>query len=234
MEKIGESQVQQAFVEHLKYQIANKFGVNFPYAYGAFNGSQDRKYADYFSSVNARNILIEFKEFRDEIKTEKKKPLRQKLCESITSTDFDYSLSGHFISWRVPNKDHNKLSVKIDTYLPSVCPLFGIEYHGSNEQGIVKFVEEYLEFRVGLSNDDFAKYVNTLSDIATGDTDSGSPSFYGVHLTFDPVIGLDLQIFSTVSELVEFSKKISSAKPKKEAKVEPKKDDDGPGFSPGF
>jgi hypothetical protein len=228
--KIGESQVQQAFVEHLKYQITKKFGVDFPYAYGAFNGSQDRKYADYFSSVNARNILIEFKEFREEIKAEKKKPLRRKLCENITSIDLDYSLDGHFISWRVPNKD-NKLSVKIDTYLPSVCPMFDIEFQGSNEQGIVQFVAKYLEFEIGLNNDDFGKYVNTLSDIATGDSGSGSPSFYGVHLTFDPEIGLDLEIFSTVSELIEFSKMI---KPKQEPQIKPKEDDDGPGFSPSF
>ena len=234
MNKIGESQVQQAFVEHLKYQIAKKFGAEFPYAYGAFNGSQDRKYADYFSNVNARNILIEFKEFREEIKAEKRKPLRQKLCESITSIDLDYSLNGHFISWRVPNNDNKKLSVKIDTYLPSVCPIFGIDFQGSHEQEIVQFVEEYLEFKIGLNNDDFGKYVNTLSDIATGGPGSGSPSFYGVHLTFDPEIGLSLEIFSTVSELIEFSKMINSIKPKQEPQIESKDDDDGPSFSPSF
>ena len=231
MNKIGESQVQQAFDEHLKYQITKKFGADFPHAYGAFGGNQDRKYADYFSSVNARNILIEFKEFREEIKAESRKPLRQKLCENVTNVDFDYSLNCHFISWRVPNEENKKLRLRIDTYLPSVCPMFGIEFQGSHEQEIVQFVEEYLEFKVGLNNEDFEKYVNTLSEIATGDTESDSPSFYAVYVTFDPEIGLNLEYFSTISELISLSKNI---KPKQEPQIKPKKEDDGPSFSPGF
>lgn len=221
--KIGEAQVQQAFVEHLKFKIGRKFGAEFPYAYGAFNGSQDRKYADYFAGVNAKNILIEFKEFKSEISSESRKPLRNKLCNIISDANLSNSLNAHFIAWRLENSKDNRLRVKIDTYLPTVCALFNKHFDGNNERWIPEFVDDFLDIKAGVSNENFEAYINELSNIAGDDGDS---SFYGVHLTFDPEHGVDLRIFSTVAELIEFSNKLSLSKSPEPKNSKPSPEDD--------
>lgn len=224
--KIGEAQVQQAFVEYLKFKISRKFGADFPYNYGAFNGSQDRKYADYFAGVNAKNILIEFKEFKSEISSESLKPLRKKLCDTISSSNLPISLDAHYISWRLENSNEKKLKLKIDRYLPSVCPLFNKSFTGNNEKWIPDFIDDFLNMGAGVSNEDFELYVKELSDVAG---DDGDASFYGVHLTFDPEYGLDLEIFSTIAELIKFSNNlILSKSPSPTNDITPPEVDDAP------
>lgn len=225
--KIGEAQVQEAFVEHLRFKIGEKYGPNFPYAFGAFNGSQDRKYADYFAGVNARNILIEFKEFKSEISSETRKPLRKKLCNSISDENLENSLNAHFISWRVDDPNGNRLRLRIDTYLPTVCPLFDRHFDGGKEKWIQHFLDGFLDLEVGVSNEEFEVYINELSRIA-GDAGEGNASFYGVHLTFDPEVGLDLEIFSKVSDLIEFSNGMSANRPTVSMNEESSPDDEGP------
>ena len=207
--KIGEAQVQQAFVEHLKYAISEKFGPKYPNNYGAFNGSQDKKYADYFAGVNAQNILIEFKEFKSEISSESAKPLRKKLCETISDSNLPRSINAHFISWRLENSSDNNIVLKIDTYLPTVGPLFGKVFSGKHEKDITKFVDDFLDKKTGISNEDFELYIKELSNIAGG---KGGASFYGVHVTFDPVDGLKLTTFSKIAELIAFSKNLNLSK----------------------
>ncbi|UZH01347.1 hypothetical protein OJ965_02150 (plasmid) [Pantoea anthophila] len=223
--KIGEAQVQQAFVEHLKYKITKKFGPEYPYNVGAFNGSQDKKYADYFAGVNAINILIEFKEFKSEISSESAKPLRAKLCNTISDLNLPSSLNAHFISWRLDNSSDNKIVLKIDTYLPTVCPLFNKSFSGNNEKFMPAFVDDFLDMKAGISNEGFELYINELSDIAGGE---GDASFYGTHINFDPVDGLELTIFTKISELIEFSKNLNLSKLPSPEDDEPTPDRGGP------
>lgn len=223
--KIGEAQVQQAFIEHLKYKIQIKFGHDFPYNYGAFNGSQDRKYADYFAGVNAQNILVEFKEFESEVSSESKKPLRKKLCETISNDSLSSSLTAHFISWRLENTTENSLELRIDTYLPAVCPLFDIQFKGSNEKKIPEFIDDFLNMKSGVSNEEFESYIDKLSDIAG---DDGDTSFYGVHVTFNSEHGIELKIFSTIAELIELSKNLSYSKSISSNNHEQSPEDDEP------
>lgn len=223
--KIGEAQVQQTFVEYLKYKICEKFGPNYPYNYGAFNGGQDKKYADYFAGVNAKNILIEFKEFKSEISTESRKPLRKKLCNTISDLNFSSSINSHFIAWRLDNSIEQKIKLKIDTYLPTVCPFFVKHFLGNNERWISEFINDFLNMETGISNEDFELYINELSNVAGDDGDS---SFYGIHLTFDHEHGLDFKIFSTIAELIEFSNNLNLSKSPSPKNEKPSPEDDEP------
>lgn len=202
MEKIGEQQIQRLFSEYLGREIRKKFGDDFPYAYGEFNGKQDRKYADYFAGVNANNVLIEFKEFFGEIRDEKRKGLRRKLCHDIPKDLLDLSYAAHHISWR--EKSEESIILGFQRYLSKVCPLFEVDYDQFETLGVNKFLSQFIEKEIGSDNSLFSYYIRYLAKIA-GDGDAG---FFGVLISFDSEAGMKNTIFKNMSQLIELVNKI--------------------------
>lgn len=199
MIKIGEQQVQRMFSEHLGETLRNRFGEKIRYAYGEFNGMQDKKYADYFAGVNSSNIIIEFKEFFSEINDERRKALRENLCKNIPDYLIETSYLSHHISWRGDSSE--SIVLAFDRYLSRVCPIFDIEYERFKVVGVSKFIDDFLDKRIGAGSDDFADYVDYLAELAG---DEGS-SFFGVLLSFDPKVGLKNTIFYNLEQLVELA-----------------------------
>ena len=197
MDKIGEQQIQRLFSEYLGRKVREKFGDDFPFAYGEFNGMQDRKYADYFAGVNACNVLIEFKEFFSEIKDEKRKELRRKLCHDIPEDLVDISYATHHISWR--EKSEKSIVLGFQRYLSKVCPLFEIDYDEFETIGVNKFLNDFTNQEIGSDNSLFSDYIKYLAKIA-GDEGAG---FFGVLISFDSEIGMKNTIFKDMNELVE-------------------------------
>lgn len=212
MNKIGEQQIQRFFSEYLGNAVRSKFGEDFPFAYGEFNGMQDRKYADYFAGVNASNLLIEFKEFFCEIKDEKKKGLRLKLCQELPSDLVEISYCSHHISWR--EKSDKSIVLGFQRYISKVCPLFEINYSEFNAVGVNGFLTQFLSKEIGSDNESFSEYIKYLAAIAG---DEGA-DFFGVLISFDQELGMKNTIFSNMAELIEL---INSVKP--EVKKKPPK-----------
>lgn len=197
MDKIGEQQIQRLFSEYLGREVRKKFGDDFPFAYGEFNGMQDRKYADYFAGVNAYNVLIEFKEFFSEIKDEKRKRLRRKLCHEIPEDLLDLSYAAHHISWR--EKSEKSIILGFQRYLSKVCPLFEVSYDEFETLGVSKFLNQFINKDIGSDNSSFSGYIKYLAKIA-GDEDAG---FFGVLISFDSEVGIKNTIFKNMSQLIE-------------------------------
>lgn len=83
MDTIGEAQVTQFFSNPLQDEIQKKWGHNAIFLFGNFAGKQDKKFADFFAGTRSKNILIEFKESKRNLKDELRKPLRKSLCFTL-------------------------------------------------------------------------------------------------------------------------------------------------------
>jgi len=205
LNKIGEQQVQSIFSKQLEHKIRANFGETFPFASGEFNGMQDKKYADYFAGVNASNILIEFKEFFREIKDEKKKPLRLKLCQELPDNLIETSCLSHHISWR---EDSNEsITTYLQRYISAVCPLFNIKYAEFEITEVGDFIDGFLNKGLGSDNESFSRYVNFLGGISGDET----ASFFGVLISFDKEVGMKNTIFKSMSDLIGLTSKLEAS-----------------------
>ncbi|KAA8672289.1 hypothetical protein [Vibrio gigantis] len=205
MSKIGEQIVQRCFSEKLKHQLDKRYGKYYHYASGELNGGLDRLYADYFASVGTKCVLIEFKEFETEIRREKEKPLRKKLCEEIPLSHQQNSYDGHFISWR--DKDCDSINVNLDRYISKVGPLFGKTFDGFAQMDAEDFIEDFIDGFIGIEFVDFECYLRYLASLDDGSGGSGG-GFGGMILVFNKKLKKFVTaIFHNINDIVAFNEK---------------------------
>lgn len=169
MRKMGESQIIQFFSDVLVDEIQSRHGNTYPYSIGNFSGSQDRKFADFFAGTDSVNVLIEFKEFKKECSDEKNKPLREKLCRTLTTDISDLSRKCHFIGW---GESVSPMSVALNPYIDLVCLLWGCSNHLEAAKLYLDswFVKAFTNGNgeVGVSIDEFVRYIDHLNSVAGG------------------------------------------------------------------
>jgi len=178
MKKSGEAQVVDFFSKCLSDKLTQKFGTNFKHVSGNFSGSQDRKFADYFAGTGSHNILIEFKEFKDEYRAEVRKPLRAKLCQMLSSEIAILSRKCHFIGWK---QVHADMHVTLNSYIDLVCQLweakFLVQTDDSNHK---QFLQGFLAGDSGVGIDEFVEYVGHLNNLAGGTADGSTAPFHAL------------------------------------------------------
>ncbi|NEU81246.1 hypothetical protein [Nostoc sp. UIC 10630] len=174
MDTIGEAQVTQFFSNALQDEIQKKWGHNAIFLFGNFAGKQDKKFADFFAGTRSKNILIEFKESKRNLKDELRKPLRESLCFTLNDEIATLSRKCHFAAWREKNvKGDVNISINIIPYIDEVCKQFG-DLPGLVKNLLMKdyptfhekFIEKFLLDEVGVSYTEFKDYINHLSEIA--------------------------------------------------------------------
>jgi hypothetical protein len=186
-EKFGEGVIQSAFVEHLRERWNRSQESGKPYVSANFQGLADKTFADYFASTSSICALIEFKEYEKEFKSEDDKVLRNDLCSLLAQDVYEIeeclAAKGHFIAWG--NADNSSIQ-SIESYPKKVCPLFGIDF---DFKGALftekKFIEGFLESRVGLSIREMNQYVQLLARVAQQGDDNPCPKFRAFLLSFD-------------------------------------------------
>lgn len=227
-EKIGESNIIELFKHILLDKVSNK-EKKVDFIESTMCGKDDRKFADYFANLNSINILIEFKEFEKNIKSEKDKPLRKKLCEEI-GRFIAITRRGHFIAWS-KNKDNNSREIFLDNYIFKVSNIFELVLHGvkKTEYKCEKFIDLFLEQRVGLGLRSFTNYIKFLKKLYGDDPDDGTSfdaillSYYNGRLLANKIRNGDLLVLinlikdenkKSMRYLIKTREKNNSKKPK--------------------
>lgn len=197
-EKIGEANVIETFSEMLTSRILYE-NPNAKILKSNMSGKSDRLFADYFASIDANNILIEFKEFYTEIKHEKEKLLRKKLCERIKPFIRE-SMIGHHIAWR--ENISNVINIKLNNYIYHVCPLFGIKTTAySSEKQILDFITYFIEGKIGLKLSSFQKYIQFLERLK--DDSNSAKGFHAVLYSYSSGILISSPIEGNYEELIQ-------------------------------
>ncbi|MGE4295278.1 MAG: hypothetical protein AB7E49_06220 [Campylobacterales bacterium] len=179
MRKMGESQVIDFFFSYLKDSFRDVFGAAAQYTVGNFSGSQDRKFSDFFAGTDSHNLLIEFKEKKEEYRREQEKPLREKLCLTLDEEISELSRQCHFIGW---DKGRVTTQIELNPYIDLVCRLWGIEGHllsPSNHDHEV-FVDNFIDGMVGVDHDSFVDYINHLNKVAGGGASGADVPFRSI------------------------------------------------------
>ncbi|WP_143707392.1 hypothetical protein [Uliginosibacterium sp. TH139] len=179
MKKMGESQIIQFFTGVLADEIRSTFGHECQYVIGNFSGSQDRKFADFFAGTDSANILIEFKEFKKEYRDEIAKPLRERLCRTLTEDISNLSRSCHFIGWGAVG---STLNVELNPYIDLVCPLWGCTEHLDSPADYLhpSFINAFVKGTVGVSYTDFVRYIEHLNKTAGGSASGDEAPFRSI------------------------------------------------------
>lgn len=181
--KIGEANVIEVFSDLLN-TLFREIKPNGTYLKSNISGKADKVYADYFASVNAKNILIEFKEFEKEIRFETKKPLRKKFFDSVSRLRL-ISRDCHFIGWRLDDTD--SLIIKIDNYIFKVSKFFKIDFQfiKSSERLAADFITEFIKGEIGIPVSQFKRYLQFLNQIThTNNDDGGGNTFPVIMLSY--------------------------------------------------
>lgn len=213
--KMGESQIIDFFSSYMKDVFRDEFGKNGKYSIGNFSGSQDRKFADFFAGTDSNNILIEFKEFRNETSAEKEKPLRKKLCQTLTNNVALLSRSCHFIGW---GKRQSSTEVEFSPYIDCVCRFWGaahlktpdIKSHGP-------FVNCFINGKLGVTHSQFIMYIEHLNSIAGGDEGGGKVGFKSILYSRGKdgrLLGTRFDSLDELNKLRQIKKPRSGIKPK--------------------
>lgn len=196
-EKIGEGNVIEPFSEILTSMILQK-NPNTKIVKSNMSGKSDRVFADYFASFDSNNILIEFKEFDTEIKYEKGKSLRKKLCELIKPFVIE-SMIGHHIAWR--ENITGIIKIKLDNYIHKVCPLFNIKTTAySSEKQVSDFIADFIEGKIGLKLDSFKKYIEFLERLK--DNSNSGKGFHAVLYSYSSGMLISSPIENNYMELI--------------------------------
>ena len=226
--KMGESQVIDFFSVYLKDEFRENYGKDAIYSVGNFSGSQDRKFADFFVGSDSRNLLIEFKEFRNETQAEKSKPLRRILCEELTAKWAPISRSCHFIGWGVKKKE---LEAEFNPYVDLVCPLFDVTTYLYPEDvcGHEQFAQSFIDGDVGVDCATFTKYVEHLNKVAGGTVQGLNVPFKSILYSRNDRGKLIGTKFNNLKELNELKAIAGRELRKRKAKVS-KKHKGGLGF----
>lgn len=227
MTKMGEMQVIEFFSSRLKDKIRDKYGKTESFSIGNFSGSQDRKFADFFAGTDAVNILIEFKEFKSEYEKESIKPLRRKLCQTLTNTISELSRSCHFIGWGTKKYD---VEVELNPYIDLVCRLFPnicclnepICY--LDEEFITAFIDE----KIGVNYAYFVKYIDHLNKIAGGGSSGEEVPFRSILFSYNDQGILKGTRFDNLKEFQELIKIKPQNKPSIFDRYKPNNGSSGP------
>lgn len=186
-EKTGEGVIQSAFADHLARKVIEQIGLDAPYVSANLQGKSDKQFADYFTSINSKCLLIEFKEFKSEIIDEKRKPLREDLCALLANSTYTaqevISARGHFLAFG----DIDEKIENIQSYSQAVCPIFSSDYAFSGTSHSEKeFLEGLIKGSVGITIDQMNQYVITLTKIAQqGKSQTACPEFKALLLSYD-------------------------------------------------
>lgn len=167
MRKFGEAQVIDYFSGYLKDTFRDVFGEKALYTVGNFSGSQDRKFSDFFAGTESQNILIEFKEKKEEHKKEKDKPLRQKLCLTLDEETSELSRQCHFIGWGM---GLTVTKIELNPYIDLVCLLWEADNYLLTpiKHDHESFVDNFVSGHVGVDHDAFISYIEHLNTLAGG------------------------------------------------------------------
>jgi hypothetical protein len=211
--KMGEAQIIDFFSSCLRDEMYHKFGPNISYSIGNFSGSQDRKFADYFSGTSSSNILIEFKELKREAEDEWKKPLRKKLCLELTNETASQSRSSHFIAWGSGEQD---LTVKLTPYVDLICTKYiGIPpLIPHAEQVHSEFIDAFLSGTQGVNQEEFVSYIEHLNKTAGGCADGKTVPFKSVLYSRNDSGKLVGTRFENLGQLIYLYKKQKNKKPR--------------------
>ncbi len=199
----------------------------------SLDGQDELLGADYIFSETTKFILVEFKYTDKEINSEKKKPLRKKLCERLRDNikeDCDkfikegcdklsLHLNCHFISFRKANH------LYINNYVGRVCnPVFNIKVVGSNKDILVpEFINCLLKNGShGLNFEQFEMYVKWLLCIARDD--DGTIEL----IVYDDDSTNYMVECNNLNDLYEFILKLKGNKPNTPAPDEPAPDEPAP------
>lgn len=179
MRKIGEAQVIDFFSGYLKDVFRDVFGKNARYTVGNFSGSQDRKFSDFFAGTDSSNILIEFKEKREEHKKEKEKPLRHKLCLTLDEDISTISRECHFIGW---GKGFAQTTIELNPYIDLVCRLWALDDYlfPPNDYGHRDFVDNFVNGNIGVNHEKFINYIKHLNHLAGGSASGADVPFRSI------------------------------------------------------
>jgi len=200
MKKMGESQIIQFFSSVLVDEIQKAFGQGYQYAIGNFSGSQDRKFADFFAGTDSVNILIEFKEFKNEYRKEIDKPLRENLCKTLTVDIAELSRSCHFIGWGLPR---TTISIELNTYIDLVCQLWGGSKFLKSPSDYLhaSFINGFIKGAVGVNYEDFIRYIEHLNTTAGGSASGDQATFRSILFSRDNNGQLLANRFDNLGEL---------------------------------
>lgn len=201
--KMGESQVISFFSTSLTQQLFLNFPNKDKFSIGDFSGSQDRKFADFFAGTDSTNILIEFKELKEETKDELNKPLRVKLCQQLTNDLAEESRKCHFIAW---GNNNSALQVELVPYVDLVCQ----KYKGCpplqeiHEIAHSDFITSFLSGGEGLSYSNFTNYIGHLNTVAGGITDGSQAPFKSILYSYKNgnLIGTRFENLRELNELM--------------------------------
>lgn len=167
MRKLGEAQIIDFFSGYLKDVLREILGERAIYTVGNFSGSQDRKFSDFFAGTDSRNILVEFKEKKEEHKNEQLKPLRHKLCLALDEDISKLSRKCHFIGW---NKELLGTKIELNAYIDLVCRLWGLDDYliTPNDYDHEGFVKDFIGGQLGVDHNEFVNYIGHLNRLAGG------------------------------------------------------------------
>lgn len=183
-EKLGESNIIGLFQDILKDHVSS-YETKVKFIESTMCGKDDKKFADYFASLNSINILIEFKEVEKDIKTEKNKPLRKKLCEEIGKF-INITRKGHFIAWSDSDKKDESLEIFLDNYIFRVSNVFELSLNKvfKTEYLCKDFIDSFIKKKIGLKVKEFSCYIQFLKELAEDD-DGGNGLFNAKLLSYD-------------------------------------------------
>lgn len=203
--KHGEAQIVQAFTVRLNNEINNSASIE-DYCLGDFSGMQDKTYADFFAGVNSKNILIEFKEYKHEIKSESRKSLRELMCINLDQYISGISCKCHFLAWNDSSSD--EVNIKLSEYIDMVCPIFNLGeeveklLQEPNEVSDIDFIDSFLSGRAGENFKAFKAYISYLDLLDKEKGDGGVSSFKALLYSYSNMGELKITKINSLDELV--------------------------------
>lgn len=213
MSTLGESNVIALFSTTLDYAVIRHYGNRPKYMKGNLSGKADTVFADFFVGLPFSNVLIEFKDIETGAKTEWKKPLRIKFCQTLNAATLLLSLQCHFFGFGTEHETEN-FDVFISEYAPRICPAVensSIALPSETTVSAQFFLQGMLAKKVGLDTPGFIDYLNFLAklpDTPTGPT-LEQTSFPAQLISFNDDRVMSLPIH-TIADLRRISEKLSS------------------------
>ena len=146
-----------------------------------------------FLELASKALLIEFKNTVDDIPSELRKPLREKLCQNISSTLETIAKKFHFLAWGSLVPLDKSLTILFSPYTPKICGLFkdrtNIDFRVGFDFDHKSMIQGVFNSTTGVGLEDFAQYIEFLISLAFPDGDTReAPSipFSAMLIGYDP------------------------------------------------
>jgi hypothetical protein len=213
MATLGESNVIELFSTSVDRACSQKLSNSARYIKANLSGKADRHFADFFLGVSFSNLLIEFKDTVNELSSERKKPLRKKLCSDIEDRNLMYSRSCHYLGWGV-YPEANTFTLSFSIYLSDVCTRLNFEkekFGLHREWCLQSFLDGIFKQKIGLSSPKFINYLVYLFELDTPpDPDSQSKiPFPAQIISYSESHGVLSTPIYTLADLNKFSDLLS-------------------------